>query len=293
MEGFDPEKEVDSALTEAGEPILSEDDVGKIDEQAAQTAEAQQTEAPAGTGGESEAIDSAIKEADKATEEEAPKSFLVDTPSEDEEGIVIPDEEKRTGRYVPVEDHAKLRQRAQDAEAEVEKLRTTQSGTGTTPEKSGEAEEDLENYDEDDIITKAQAQEIAKTEFNRLEDIKAQQLITKDQEAQQRQAARQVILDGETQARKDLSDYDAVCAAGLGSGAVTKGDMQNVMSAKNPAVALYIACKQKVSALGISPSPTNEEVTSEKTDDEPTDEDMIVQDDESFMNETFSNQTFK
>jgi hypothetical protein len=193
----------------------------------------------------------------------------------------------KQGKYVPVDDHIRLRQRAQAAESKVEELQK-QLETSTTPtggEKPGEEVEKSplkkfveENPDEDFVPAKVQLEE---REFHEERQRKAQaakeraEQAEREKQEKQRQQAEAIeslssrAKSSEVEFRKATPDYDAVTKPIVNGGFLTDADRLEFLKSENPAKRLYEICQVKSDAirgvLGKTDTSTpKEETTKEK-----------------------------
>ena len=192
-------------------------------------------------------------------------SGLIPKPQAPEEAQTKPDFEP--GKYVPVEDHIKLRQRAQTAEREAEELRqrfetsTTQTGgekPGEEAEKSPLEQFVDENPDEDLVPAKVQLEE---RKFQEAKQQKAQQAREKAEQIEREKLEKQYRTNeavkaistkaeqSEVEVRKSNPDYDAVVKPFVTANMLTNDERMAFLKDANPAQKLYDICKAKADAL--------------------------------------------
>ena len=171
------------------------------------------------------------------------------------------------GKYVPVEDHIKLRARAQVAEREAEDLRqrletsTTQTGgvkPGAEAEKSPLEQFVEDNPDEDIVPAKVQLEErkYHEAKANKAQQAKerAEQSEREKQEKQYRtneaiKAIRTKAEQSEAEFRKAKPDFDAVVTPFVKANMLTEAEKIESLKDANPAKKLYDICKAKAEAL--------------------------------------------
>lgn len=203
-------------------------------------------------------------ESTKETEQEADSiiSSLIPKPE-----AAQTKQEFEPGKYVPVEDHIKLRQRAQAAEREAEDLRrsietsTTRTGgvkPGTEVEKSPFEKFVDDNPDEELVPLKVQLEE---RKFQEAKAQKAQQakesIEQAEREKQEKQyrsteAAKAISAraeQSEAEVRKSTPDYDAVVKPFVDANMLTNDEKIAFLKDANPAQKLYDICKAKADAL--------------------------------------------
>ena len=128
------------------------------------------------------------------------------------------------------------RQRRRELEEELERLR----------EKVDKPDSD-DDLDDEEFLTAAQARRLAARAIQ-------EALKQKDQEISRIREAEQVksrLLACEQAFRSRVPDYDTVVEAALKEDVLTQADRSEAYQAKDPAKALYLAAKQKLSLLGI------------------------------------------
>ena len=173
----------------------------------------------------------------------------------------------KPGSHVPVEDHIKLRQRAQAAEREAEELRqrletsTTQTGgakPGEEVEKSPLEKFVEENPDEDIVPPKVQLED---RRFHEAKQQKAQQAQEQaaryerekqekqDRQSQAIQTFTMKATQSEVEFRKANPDFNAVVKPIVEAGLLTDTERIDMYKAANPAQKLYDICKAKTAAI--------------------------------------------
>jgi hypothetical protein len=216
------------------------DPVGDIDEHAADndTSTAEQEPAEATTDAEPSSTEDASAEAETKSQQ---KSWLVNADEEDgqDSKTDASDDTTETGKqFVPDSRYAlqRERQRRRELEEELERLR----------EKADNPDSD-DDPDDEEFLTAAQARRLAARAIQ-------EALKQKDQEISRIREAEQVksrLLACEQAFRSRVPDYDTVVEAALKEDVLTKADRSEAYQAKDPAKALYLAAKQKLSLLGI------------------------------------------
>ena len=173
----------------------------------------------------------------------------------------------KPGSHVPVEDHIKLRQRAQAAEREAEELRqrletsTTRTGgakPGEEAEKSPFEKFVEENPDEDIVPPKVQLED---RRFHEAKQQKAQQAQEQaaryerekqekqDRQSQAIQTFTMKATQSEVEFRKANPDFNAVVKPIVEAGLLTDTERIDMYKAANPAQKLYDICKAKTAAI--------------------------------------------
>ena len=177
------------------------------------------------------------------------------------------------GQRVPVEDHIKLRQRAQRAEQKIDELQE-QLETQTGGVKPGETEKSPlekfveENPEEELVPAKVQleqmkfeqAQAQAKSDAAaRKEREQSRAAEAKQRTADSIKALQTRALNSESAARKANTDFDEVVKTIVKANLITDAERVEFLGNKNPAQKLYEICKAKVAAIrSISGAPSKE-----------------------------------
>jgi len=180
-----------------------------------------------------------------------------------------PETEEQTQQRVPVEDHIKLRARAQRAEARVAELESQHQTTPTEEDKSGdEFFGDLEDGDLvraetvkqaiPKIVEKAVSQAVGQVNQN----------IEQERTVRQARAQAEIAVKSEKEFAKATPDYDKVTKAAIKLGFLTPEDKLKIFNSDNPAKTCYEMSKQKLldiqTTLGITPASTGEQTPNEK-----------------------------
>ena len=206
-------------------------------------------------------------ESTKETEQEVESiiSSLIPKPQGHETAQTKPD--FQPGKYVPVEDHIKLRTRAQQAESKVQELEqrletsTTQTGgvkPGEEAEKSPLEQFVEDNPDDDFVPAKVQLEESkfkeAKAQRTQQARERAEQVEREKQEKQYRtddaiKAISTKAEQSEVEVRKANPDYDAVVLPIVKAKLITNEERMEFLKDANPAKKLYEICKNKADAL--------------------------------------------
>lgn len=156
----------------------------------------------------------------------------------------------------------KYKERAQKAEAELEKLRESQA-TPTEAEISGIFDE---NAEEDDFISVKQAKKL----ISNVDKIVEKKLSAKEQ-ALQEAAKLQKISQLESQVKAKFSDYDAVIGK-LSKLNLSESARQSIATAENPAEAAYqLGCE----LFGISQPQKVKQNQQQQTNADEVDDDDI------------------
>jgi len=269
--GIDPEEIVsDSATGDEADVITSKDDTDTKAEEPETKPETKPTAEDV-----AEAIES-TKEADQQVDSII--SELIPKPQEPDAAQTKPDFEP--GKYVPVEDHIKLRARAQAAERETEELRqrletsTTQTGgvkPGTEAEKSPLEQFVEDNPDEDIVPPKVQLEE---RKFHEARAQKAQQAKEQAEQSERENQEKQYRTNAaikaigtkaeqsEAEVRKTTPDYEAVVTPFVKANMLSEAERIEFLRDANPAKKLYDICKAKAEALrGVLGMPANTTTT--------------------------------
>lgn len=208
-----------------------------------------------------EDIKDAIKSTETETEEEEPDSLIAAMLPKDEEVEAAVEKPDGAGKYVPVDDHIKLRKRAQEAERERDELRQRlEATTSTGGEKPGKAEKSPlekfveENPDEDIVPAKVQLEE-RNFQNARQEALRNSQQRQKDVAETKRQAIATIKAIGEkavkseSEFRKVTKDYEKVITSIVKAKMLSDDERAEAFKDSNPAKKLYEICKAKVDAL--------------------------------------------
>ena len=299
--GIQPEEIVTDS--EAGD----EANVATVKDSSKTTAEEPETKETVATA---EDVAAAI-ESTKETEQEVESiiSSLIPKPQEPEAAQTKTGFEP--GKYVPVEDHIKLRTRAQAAESKVQELEqrldasTTQTGGVKPGEEAEKSPRELyieENPELDDEPFPAKV-EMAQRKFDDAKAQKAQQakeraeLIEREkQETQNRtnagiKAISTKAEQSEVEVRKANPDYDAVVLPIVKAKLITNEERIEFLKDANPAQKLYDICKAKAEALrgvlgvAATTTPAKKTATIKAPADNPADAD----DDDSMTDEEIFN----
>ena len=189
------------------------------------------------------------------TEPESVIDSLV--PKETQQEQVNQEQEQR----VPLDQHIKLRQRAQQAEQERDELREKMK-TQTDGEKSGELsplEKFIEENPDDEFIPpKIQLedrkwQEARERERNEAR-IKVEQAEKEASESQQQlansiTAIKEQSKKSEAEFRKTNTDYASVTKPIIAAGLLKDSEIYDIFNSENPAGKLYEKCKAKADSL--------------------------------------------
>lgn len=176
------------------------------------------------------------------------------------------DDPLKTGKYVPVGDHIKLRERAQAAEHDRDELRQRleASATQTGGEKPGEVEKSPlevfveDNPDEDLVPAKVQLEERQfqdeKRQKAQAAKEKAEQYEREEQEKKYRDseaiaALRSRAESSEAEVRKAIPDYTAVTKPIAEANLISDAERLEFLRDPNPAQKFYDICKAKTEAL--------------------------------------------
>lgn len=296
--GFDAGKMFDEGVEEAGLDLDAEgvvtdspeaEDSANVVSQQADEAAAEGTETPAAEAKpadqqkpSAEDVQTAIESTTETEQqvESVIESLLPKPQAAETQQTTDP---LRQGKYVPVGDHIKLRERAQAAERKVEELQrqnetsTTQTGgeePGTEVEKSPLKQFVEDNPEEDFVPAKVQLEE---REYQEAKQQKAQaardqaaQAEREKQETQRRQTQAIETLttratNSEAEVRKANPDYDAVTTAMLKASPLTDAEKIELYKAESPAQKLYDICKAKTEALRGVLGQTKTNAPAEKT----------------------------
>jgi hypothetical protein len=216
-----------------------------------------------------EDIESALKSTGpEETQEQVESAISALLPKEEDVRPAKTEGKAKTG-YVPLDDHIKLRERAQRAERELDEIRQRQTvSTPTGGEKPGEAEKSPlekfvdENPDEDIVPAKVQLED-RKWHESRQQKIReaaerAERAEREENESRQRNidslnSLRKKSEDSETAFRKVTPDYDKITKPICNAGLLSESDRLAIFKDANPAQKLYEICKIKADAIaGIS-----------------------------------------
>jgi hypothetical protein len=221
----------------------------------------------------------------EASQEEAPQQET-ETPTEEvtesqvEKLFEKPEKpEYMQGKKVELEDHIKLRKRAQAAEAKLAELQAAQApvDTGVLDEISALLDGD-EEYAEKDALRKA---------FNKLPKVIAQIAQKTTSEAlgnvQMQNIAAKAKAD-EAAFKKDNPDYDTIVGFAARHKLLSQDELKEVFTSGNIAETYYTKAKAAVQAerdaLGIAPSKPTTEI--DNPPDGPVDDAGFDNDDEAF-----------
>jgi len=218
----------------------------------------------------------------KADEEPAKKS-----PEEEEEEqqaestinkLLTPEEQQR----VPVEDHIKLRQRAQAAEKRADEAESqlAEQQTQTGGERPGKTDK-LAELEDDDLVRAGDVRQAIKQEVE-----KVSKGIESERATQEAQAMAANAVKSEESFRKDTADYDQVTSAANELGVINDADRKVIFKDPNPAKKYYEIAKERVSNiqkhLGItttttpkSPKPKKETGEEEEGEENLTDDQIF------------------
>lgn len=215
-----------------------------------------------------EEVEAAIESAKETEqEEESVIEALLPKQQEPETEQKKTDDPLRTGKYVPVEDHIKLRVRAQAAERDRDELRqrletsTTQTGgekPGTEAEKSPLEVFIKDNPDEDLVPPNVQLEERNFQEARRQKaqavKEKAEQSEREEQEKRYRtseaiKVIRTRALNSEAEVRKANPDFNTVVKPIVDANLISDAERMEFLRDPNPAQKFYDTCKAKTEAL--------------------------------------------
>ena len=248
----------------------------------------------------SAALESTEKD-DQDQPEEEPESVIQSLlPSPETESDAETGQPSKDQR-VPLDDHIKLRQRAQAAERERDELRQQLEKAQTTPtgaEQPGTTEKSpLEVYaeeypDEDFVPVKVQVEDRkwhearARQAAEKAEQSRQAAQVQAQERAQAIQSAKDLNVkatDSEKTARQAHTDYDQVTKAALGAKLFSADELREILQSDQPGEAFYAQSKSKLDAiragLGLPPveatEPTAQDKMREEESDTLTDEEIF------------------
>lgn len=278
-DSFDVEAFVDEGIEAGGERlnqldeeqgVVTAEEDNKPDPE--ETESKPEAEKDSGTEDVKSALESTEKDAEETEQTDSTISQLIETEQ--------PEKQQTEGR-VPLEDHVKLRKRAQAAEerAEEAERQLAERGTQTAGEKAEEADP-LAEFEDDDLVRAGSVREaIGKAVETAVGQVN-QTLESKNAaEAAQRLAAKAV--ESEAQVKAANPDYKEVTKAANKLGLLNDADRKAIFADENPAKKFYELSKAKLTdirtTLGITPqSSTSEQqtTTEEETGEEAEDQDL-------------------
>ena len=287
--GIKPEEQETAENEASGVMSQTEKSEDKTGEKPAETDQTKETS--------TDEVQAALEatETEEETEEEVESSIaeiLPPAPKSEQQ-----EQEEKADQRVPLEDHIKLRQRAQEAERERDELKKQQADTQTGGEKPGEEVSPLEQFvqenpEEELVPAKVQLEDRKWHEARQRRQFEA---ATKAERAafEQQQAATQQLQDfkskadkaesSEKEVRKAHPDYDAVTQAAVKAKLLDDTERDAIFNAEKPADEYYKLCKGKLDAirsgLGIPSTPTSESNQPANTEQE-KDADKEMTDDE-------------
>jgi hypothetical protein len=153
----------------------------------------------------------------------------------------------KSGKYVPVEEHAKLRKRAQAAEQRAAELEQTL----TAGAAAGEAEIQL---DDDVPVEGKVVKQLLANQERAIIDKVTEVLSQRDQQLAASIAANQAknrLVVSQNGARSKLADYDAVIQTAKEHGVLLQSEVEAAKREANPGMVLYLFAKRNLAALGI------------------------------------------
>jgi hypothetical protein len=205
-------------------------------------------------------------------------------------------EHEKADQRVPLEDHIKLRQRAQEAERERDELKKQQADTSTGGEKPGEEASPLDRFLEENPEEELVPAKVTRDERD-YQEAKRQRQFDAARKAEQaaleaRRAATQQLqefdnkakkaTDSEKAVRKAHADYDAVTQAAVKAKLLDDDERESIFNTENPAQAYYDLCKGKLDAirsgLGMPSAPTSESNQPAGEEQEETEEKEMTDD---------------
>ena len=180
--------------------------------------------------------------------------------------FVKPETEEPAKQRVPLEDHIKLRQRAQAAEARIAELESQHQTTQTEEDKSGD---DFLGELEDGDLVRAEAvkQAIPKIIERAVSQAvgQANQNLENERAVGQAKAQADRAVKSEKEFAKVTPDYDQVTKAAIKLGFLSAEDKKKIFASEHPAKTCYEMSKQKLhdiqTTLGITPTSTGEQTT--------------------------------
>ncbi|MFH1717511.1 MAG: hypothetical protein ABIF19_09195 [Planctomycetota bacterium] len=211
------------------------------------------------------------------------------------------EEPEKPEQRVPLEDHIKLRQRAQQAERERDELRQRLQ-TPTGAEKPGTEELSPiekwaeENPDDAELSPPPTTVQIAERKWQEARFNRARQAEAETQrqaqetaaEKQKRLADAKALEQKATMAEKDFKkghkDYDRVTGAVVNANLLTDAERRAIFEEDNPAEAFYTVCKKKLAAIqaGLGIEAPASQSTKKANEEEEEDENEPMTEDEIF-----------
>ena len=180
-----------------------------------------------------------------------------------------PEEEEQTQQRVPVEDHIKLRKRAQTAEAKLAEYEAQHQTTQTEEDKSGD--EFLGELEDEDLV---RAETVKQAIPKIVEKAVSKAVGQVNQNIEQERAVRQAkvqtdrAVNSEKEFAKATPDYDKVTKAAIKLNFLSAEDKQAILAADNPAKTCYEISKQRLTdiqtTLGITPASTGKQTPNEE-----------------------------
>lgn len=310
--GFDAGEMFDEGVAEAGleseetaSDTPAQEDKSGVVSQVAEDTEKTGTEET--EQAETETKEEEKKAADSSTEEIQEVLESTETPESEPESVIetmLPkvedvemaqEQQRKSGQYVPVDDHIKLRKRAQTAEQERDDLKRKLEETPTGGEMPGESEKSPlkkfieENPDEDIVPPIVQLEDREFHEAQQRKAEQARQKVEQDKvevaEAKQRtvdsiKAIGKKALDSEKAVRKANPDFDSVTLPFVKANLLTDAERLEFLKDENPAQKLYDICKAKRDALkGVFGTPSTTTPTEKPTEKQaPITEDTATED---------------
>lgn len=228
-------------------------------------------------------------------EEEVSDQEQKETDSSISKILNLEEEKQQTDEdRVPVEQHIKLRKRAQAAEQEVADLRRQLSENKTQTEGDTSGEKDpLAEYEDEDLVRAGDVRQTIEREVQKGIS-KLTKTIEENQQSQtfQRQAINAV--QSEKAFKEATPDYDEVTSKARKLNAISDADRKEILQADNPAKKYYEISKAKIKAaqeqlalLGFVPANTKTTPKSEANQPEGEEKETENMSDEEIFDEVF------
>lgn len=283
---FDAGEFYQEGIEKAGIEPEADEDEAAVQEQQDDSDEKAKTE------DDSETLSDALKSTEQEEESEEETESVIQSilPQPEETETEKPKKDLR----VPVEDHVKLRERAQRAEREAEELRqklAEKESSATEEEKSPLETFVEENPDEDFVPASVQ---LAERKFQEARARKAAEAAVKarqdaeeqirqfEQAKQDSEALTTKATMSEKTARQKHKDYDKVTKAAIGAKLFSPDELRSILNSDNPGESFYTESKAKIKTIREGMGLPAEESTQPTPPEEEEEESENLTDEEVF-----------
>lgn len=245
-EGFDAEKMFDEGVEEAG---IQEEAVESSEQDQAATQSALDNLEQAGQEDTTDTSEEKTQTDDKVSSETESESTLVKMLEKQGDSEGKPDEAKPDDRRVPLDEHVKLRKRAQAAEKALADLKKE---TQTRPAgENADINELLESLPDEQLVEGKDVKKLIRLTEQRLSSRLDEGLkkVTDELNKEEIVSLISKCKKSEIAFKKENTDFDEVIEDAKTLNLVNDSDFKKALQTDNPAKSYYDICKKKLTIL--------------------------------------------